>query len=377
MSLKSIEGLRGLAALSVVVHHFYNATKTESFLPVGIGLFCQNGLTIFFVLSGFLLWRPFAKSSIYGSPIRVKTYLLNRFLRIYPTYFAVLSIAWLLGLVLLQNQNGQLSFPKYGRFENPLMALSGYSLTNTYTKDFGLTGIGPAWSLTAEIGFYFAIPILWLIPKHAKSIRLSTWAPSAILIFIGGCSQVLIWVHHRGMTDQASWEASWGPTWSMVFERSFLAQAHFFGFGTAAATAAAYWSGQSNPPWPRSFHSFTGWGVVAFSVAMIVIEKNSPSIQCAFGALFAVYLSLHERQASKSFILDSGLIKYSGKVSYPIYLVHMPMLAFLHFQGVLNAHSAAQSYFTLCVLIAATLAFSSILHFAIEKPFLSLKRIWN
>lgn len=377
MKLNSIDGLRGLAALSVVIFHFFNSTQTLGLFPRGVGIFSQNGLTIFFVLSGFLLWRPFAKSLYSGSTINVRTYLANRFLRIYPAYFAVLASAWLFGLVLLRNQNSQYGFPTYGRYTDPLMAFTGFSLTNTYSKEFGMTGIGPAWSLTAEIAFYLAIPILWDVTRRARKTSLSSWAPSTTLLLVGMLSQLIIWSYHRGMTDQASWDASWGPTWSMVFERSFLAQAHYFGLGMAAATLATNLKMGIMPALPRRVYSLFWLVPSIFALCMIALAKNSPSVQFIFGILFALYLIYKETQGAESRILDSSPVKYLGDISYPLYLVHMPILALLHAHGFLKISNSAQSFLVLALLIALSGAVGSVLHFTVEKPIFSLKRLWS
>src|SRR4051794_14188475 len=97
--LVGIEGLRGFAALSVLVHHvtirLADSDRIGWFAQVGDWL--THGLTLFFVLSGFLLFRPFAASIVESRPLpSIKKYARNRFLRIYPAY---LVIVLLVGLV--------------------------------------------------------------------------------------------------------------------------------------------------------------------------------------------------------------------------------------------------------------------------------------
>src|SRR5690242_9257170 len=96
--LVGIEGLRGMAALSVLVHHvtirLADPDRIGGFARIGDWL--THGLTLFFVLSGFLLFRPFAASMVEGRPLpSIRKYARNRFLRIYPAYLVILLLVGL------------------------------------------------------------------------------------------------------------------------------------------------------------------------------------------------------------------------------------------------------------------------------------------
>lgn len=92
--LDGIEGLRGLAAASVMAAHtvilLRDTAEEEPFLSLLTGLSLQ-GLTLFFVLSRFLLFRPYASVAMYGRPApRWRDFLRNRVLRIWPAYVVIL-----------------------------------------------------------------------------------------------------------------------------------------------------------------------------------------------------------------------------------------------------------------------------------------------
>ena len=100
--LPGIEGLRALAACSVLVYHSW-ALSSPSGRPVDLGIFARSvpdlafGVTLFFALSGFLLYRPFAAAVLRAEALpSVRGYLRNRALRILPAYWIILLVSALL-----------------------------------------------------------------------------------------------------------------------------------------------------------------------------------------------------------------------------------------------------------------------------------------
>ncbi len=98
--MAGIEGLRGIAAGSVMLGHTIILLGAAGFVVPGFlypltGLLLQ-GLTLFFVLSGFLLYRPFASAIINGRAApRTRDFLRNRVLRIWPAYLVILGLVGL------------------------------------------------------------------------------------------------------------------------------------------------------------------------------------------------------------------------------------------------------------------------------------------
>ena len=88
----AIDGIRGLAALSVLGFHVWlyrenrpMGERTLLFDQVGFAL--HLGLVCFFVLSGFLLYRAFARAALGGPRAQVGTYAIRRVARIVPAYY--------------------------------------------------------------------------------------------------------------------------------------------------------------------------------------------------------------------------------------------------------------------------------------------------
>lgn len=127
--LAGLDLLRGAAALMVFVFHApIDAGAAE---PLKAGL--RNGVAVFFVLSGFLLFRPFLTGSV--TPL---VYAARRILRIWPAYLvAVVGIAIATG--------------DHGPFERPL----AYAMMLE-------TNLSVAWTLQIEVVFYITVPLVAL-----------------------------------------------------------------------------------------------------------------------------------------------------------------------------------------------------------------------
>src|SRR4051812_18261375 len=84
-----MDACRGLAALSVLVYHLGAVPGHQPLGKLGDGL--QIGVPVFFLLSGFLLYRPFVAARATGSQVNVRRYASRRVLRIVPAYWVALT----------------------------------------------------------------------------------------------------------------------------------------------------------------------------------------------------------------------------------------------------------------------------------------------
>lgn len=138
--IRTVDGLRGMAALLVVFDH----TVGHGW---GLGAWSQqnHGITIFAILTGFLISGPFLRARLDRRPDpRIGTYLRARVGRIYPGYWVALAVAAL--LVGLNSMGG-------GDVWRVI------TLTQTFGTDTPFEGIPPAWSLSLFLTFYLALPV--------------------------------------------------------------------------------------------------------------------------------------------------------------------------------------------------------------------------
>jgi peptidoglycan/LPS O-acetylase OafA/YrhL len=183
------DGLRAIAVLAVVLAH----------VPVGIELpgalahivpQAQIGVTIFFLISGFLLYRPFiaARGGGPGRP-EVPDYAKRRFLRIFPAYWLALTVLTILpGFVGVEGGN---PIPQYGLFFT-LPVLGG-----PVCYGFGGCALSHTWSLVVELTFYAVLPLYALAVRSLTGrLAFRNWVriEIALLAVLGAASLLFMFV---------------------------------------------------------------------------------------------------------------------------------------------------------------------------------------
>jgi len=153
VNFPALTGIRIVAAYMVYLHHF-NPFYKEKF-GSDIHYFFDSfhiGVTIFFVLSGFLIayrYYDLKKFKFYN-------YMRNRFARVYPMYFLLTTITFIFGYF----------------FNKDYESIKTYLLNITFLRgffdDLKFTGIPQGWTLTVEESFYFLAPLFFILIKFRK-----------------------------------------------------------------------------------------------------------------------------------------------------------------------------------------------------------------
>jgi len=177
--LNLIQVYRGIAAVLVLLHHtniIFQRDLQQSFLA-HIFDFGWAGVDFFFVLSGFIIC--YMHRSDIGESNKVKTFLLKRFVRIYPLYWVILAAkiltSWLLGLGQNTGSKSILEIFK-------AIILFPYN-------DF----IGVSWTLSHEVFFYILFGLLILFGFRFMLPLIAIWAIGILINMLGGFSQDSIW----------------------------------------------------------------------------------------------------------------------------------------------------------------------------------------
>ncbi|HUH70574.1 MAG TPA: acyltransferase [Mycobacterium sp.] len=151
--LPAVEGMRACAATGVVITHV--AFQTGHASGVSGRLFGRFDLAVavFFALSGFLLWRGHAAAAR-GPGMRPHTgrYLRSRAVRIMPAY--VVAVVIILSL-LPDADHASLT-----------VWLANLTLTQIYVPLTLTGGLTQMWSLSVEVSFYLALPVLALLTRR-------------------------------------------------------------------------------------------------------------------------------------------------------------------------------------------------------------------
>lgn len=151
--------VRAAACLTVLLHHLTQRLDSGTdFGPVlnSLRIFAQMGtfgVAMFFVLSGFLLARPFWQALDAGRPMpSLKTYALRRAARILPGYWLALVVSFVLSITLFGVAlNGELII----RFVAGLLLVADWHWVTFFPVEIN----GPLWSICFEITAYMLLPL--------------------------------------------------------------------------------------------------------------------------------------------------------------------------------------------------------------------------
>jgi peptidoglycan/LPS O-acetylase OafA/YrhL len=151
--LPAVEGMRACAAIGVVVTHVAFQTGHSSGAAGRLFGRFDLAVAVFFALSGFLLWRGHAAAARgLGSRPRTGPYLRSRVVRIMPAYLVAVVVV----LTLLPDSD----------HASLTVWLANLTLTQIYVPLTLTGGLTQMWSLSVEVAFYLALPILAVLARR-------------------------------------------------------------------------------------------------------------------------------------------------------------------------------------------------------------------
>ena len=180
--LTGADFIRSLACLGVLIHHLaqkLDPTALPPFWrPVHTALITGAfGVAAFFVLSGYLLARPFWQALDAGRPMpSLKTYFIRRFARIAPGFWAALTVSFVLSLAV---------FGATFDLNLILRFLAGLSFVSSWhwLTLFPVEANGPLWSIGFEVASYVLLPAGLVLLFFGRRFGLRGWP--ARLAWIG------------------------------------------------------------------------------------------------------------------------------------------------------------------------------------------------
>ncbi len=378
------DGLRAIAAISVLLLHvgFQSGYSINGRFGA---LFAHGdaGVPIFFLISGFLLYRPFVSAHLDGRPpLEARRFFWNRFLRIVPAFW----IALILISIFFGFENGALHSPR------DFITYFGFAQIYDPIRFFG--AINQAWSLGTEVTFYLFLPLYaWAV--HLVAVR----ARSRLRVEVIGLAVMCVTsVAFRLAVFAAD------PYWRHTHvaakgaPRAFLAASYWlpsyldlFAMGMGLALLSAWAARQTTPnriveligrrPWVWWLLSAVTYWIVCTQVGLprdlaILTGRQLMVRQLLYGltALFLLVPAAFgppHRGGVRAF-LQWRPIAYVGLVSYGVYLwqeAWIPQVMSWFHWTLFGGHVLQ----ILVVAFAFTLATATLSYFIVERPALRLK----
>jgi peptidoglycan/LPS O-acetylase OafA/YrhL len=311
--IKGLDAIRGIAAALVVVYHvmqlslwptqFYGATKV-----LLLKAFVLNGrfaVITFFVLSGFVLAMSMDKPFVVSRADVAKFYI-RRVCRLYLPYLAGLLFAALLLFAVTGNGFAELRQNEWSLPTQPKNIISLLTM-------FGIVGDlklnGPVWTLFVEMQVSPLIPLLFLVVPAKRK-----WVLMVATVFSIACGTLMV---SQGNED---WIAS------STFANRLLLTGYYVQFFAYGALLYFYRSEVS-----VAIRKLSTWAVVAGFVCAIGLLGTlfipiKPISDFCYGlsALWVIACCYSVPEINR--FLSQGPMAYLGKISFSLYLVHMPII---------------------------------------------------
>ncbi|HEU4977715.1 MAG TPA: acyltransferase [Solirubrobacteraceae bacterium] len=358
-----LDSMRAIAALSILVTHASGVSTFNVANALGAYTARLNfGVTIFFLLSGFLLYRPFvAARRDNRPPIAIRAFFRRRVLRILPAYWVALSI--------LALWPGLLGFADHWwRF---------YSFTQIYWANSTVQGDGPAWTLAIEVSFYLSLP---LIARGIAALRPSVRGELALIGFGAVCALAL----------RTVLQADGGFN---VLQNTLPCYFDWFAYGMILAVLSVAWHGREaqsralrlivRRPWlPWLGAAVVFWFMatqMSLSRGFFVVYTNwnyfgehACYALCAFllllPAVFGDWAGGWPRR-----ILAARPLPWLGLVSYGIFLWHAPIMLWLDDRGAQGWLPGSGFLSLMLVTAAIVIPIAAASYYVVERPALRFK----
>ena len=365
-----LDPLRAIAALFVVITHTtqLGGFNREHFLGAWT-VRLDSGVAIFFVLSAFLLYRPFVSARLdHRDAPRVRRYARRRALRILPAYWVACILLGLLDATHTPNI-----------FSDDWWIYFG--LLQSWSKETIISGIGVAWSLSVEMAFYVLLPVYALFMAKLLGRRDRDAQARLELKLLAASAVAAIAVR---ATVHAIWPTS-------VFGNQFWGTWTWFTGGLVLAVTSAWMAQRTDRPRPVRFlaeRPLACWGL-AFACLTIAawaigldrdpFARNSTlslQLQHIFygGTAFFVVAPMvfHDgRRSLPATLLSTRVLAWLGLVSYGIFLYHQPWV-FALLDTRLWLPFAGTALYTALVIVAVTIT-AAASYYIVERPLLRFK----
>jgi peptidoglycan/LPS O-acetylase OafA/YrhL len=326
MEIRRLNTLRGLAALIVAISHYSNASGIwEKKLGAGAG---SIGVTLFFILSGFLMaYLYFGQTPNLKN---VRNFAVARIARVIPLYYAIAIASYFL--------------VKYGPAYSAPYAVCTEPIL--FSHLLFLHGESVLWTIPPEIQFYVLFALVWIF--YGRFGRNAYCLVVLLLIadFFSGNHNDPIQIGELTFTADILKALPYfvaGSVMGTVYYRYKVpkeAKSQFYLLALAFIPML----------YPALYIAITGKGYASWAETSLVLMLAT--------IFFAVVFLIPD----KNILLENPIGDFFGKISYSLYLLHLPVLSHL------GQFELPASFSSLIIFLAAATAVATVSFYVIEAP---------
>jgi len=362
----ALDSLRGLSTILIVVYHISFVSGHTVAHANSSGAYIDRlniGVAIFFVLSGFLIFRPFSHSLIHGSPLpKTRNYYLKRAARILPGYWLALFVLAGLDALTIVNTSG---------------FIRNVFIVHSFTEHNVFTGIRQAWTLAIEMSFYVVVPAFaYIFVRHPKRrdspVSVSTLLKALSFLFVG--TYVFRVVTHNShfwfLNTAHLWLPSHMDTLALGMGLAVLVEAP-----TSAKTFSKLRIFLANHTGAFVVCSVFVWLISANINMAIGLNKSEFHVELLghflYGmtsVLFVAPFCVGSRSILEK-VASFRLFTWLGTISYGIYLWHMAFLGGNFAEKYMPyTENDGQVLLRFLVVLPASIAIASLSYYVLERP---------
>jgi len=374
--IRALDGVRAVAALSIVAFHTLLHQHIE-YLPASqaignVWYYLSMGVQLFFVLSGFLLFRPYARAMLSGAALPSwARFYQRRALRILPVYWVALA-------VMLATQ-----WPVAGK---PLWlnALTHITLLHDSFPRFSRDLDGPFWTLAVEAQFYLLLPLIAAGVSRVVGRTRSAARLFGALLGVIALAELVRWLDTllmASVTPQALAHGGWeAARWLLTLATMGMQGKNLEVFFVGALCSTLYVIGTEREELARQTQRRVArWLLTVGLLLAIVAALNWKLGTVLFtpGEQWGLAIITYPLVVGVSFgALTLGIVwggplvhaifaapplRFIGLISYSLYLWHLPIL-----HGDLAIFAPMPLWLRLvCILLVSYLSYQ-----LLERPFL-------
>lgn len=354
----ALDGMRGLAALGVLVTHvaFQTGEAQSGVLGRAFGRL-DLAVAVFFALSGFLLWRPHAGAAHgIGRPQATVRYWISRATRILPAYWVAVTLI----LLFLPGASGGFQ-----------VWLANLGLVQVFVPLTLTEGLTQMWSLSVEVLFYLLLPLFAFLMVRLRSGSARFRIPLLLTVSVLALSWAFLPIPAPEFIHHDNWLPGYLP---------------WFGVGMVLAELAV-----GDSTWVhRLAHRrilLTGVAAVAFVLACTDLagpegltrpEPWQFSVKILLGAIisFSLIAPLVLRDQARHRFLASPTSLAIGRWSYGIFIWHLAVLnAVFPVFGI--ALFSGSFFYVLALTLVLSIAVASASYALVEEPARVAIRRWE